>query len=536
MSEAISDQETGRSGAGRADGRGTGESPAEGQRAARPPAGEPGEPPGERPEERPANAQAAPERQAAGSGQEDQPAPAPWASMAVVGIAQLMVMLDSTVVNVALPSIGTDLPAGASALQWTISAYVLVYGSLLLFGGRVADVFGRRRTFVLGLSLFTAASVLCGLAGNEELLVSGRALQGLGAALLSAAALSIVLAVYRLPAQRKIALTVWSGLGVLGATIGVVLGGLVVSVISWRWAFLINLPVGVVALVGALRVLPALAATTRRPLRIPAAVLATGGLAALSYGLIRLQDGFGTAAAWIALGAAVVLLLALTLRELSEKDPLLPLHLLRIPTYWLASLGLLLAAAVMISSSYLASIFFQRVHGMGALATGLALLPMGLASLAVALVVPKLVTALGPARLYLTGALAQLVGAGLLATRPSGVAVTVLALAVIGAGLPSCFVPLYGIGSSHVRLEESGVGSGLLNTFNQTGAALGIAVVGTILATTSRDRLGAGRSVSEATSAGVGHGFLALGVCAVLACVVALSLRHLTRPTVPAQS
>ncbi|MEU6814622.1 MFS transporter [Streptomyces sp. NPDC046860] len=465
---------------------------------------------------------------------EQQQKPAPWASMAVVGVAQLMVMLDSTVVNVALPSIGADLPAGPSALQWTISAYVLMYGSLLLFGGRVADVAGRRRTFLGGLTVFTAASVLCGAAGDDRLLVAGRALQGVGAALLSAAALSIVLAVYQIPQQRKIALTAWSGLGVLGATIGVVLGGLIVTAVSWRWAFLINVPVGVVAFAGALRKVPALSATTPRPLRVPTAALASAGLACLSYGLIRLQDGMGTPAAWIAVGAAVVLLAVLTVTELKESDPLLPLHLLRIPTYWLASVGLLLAAAVMISSSYLASIYFQRVHGMSALAAGLSLLPMGLASLVVALVVPKLLTALGSGGLYVTGTLAQLVGAGVLATGTSSVAVTVLALALIGAGLPSCFVPLYGFGSSHVRLQESGVGSGLLNTFNQTGAALGIAVIGTILATAVRDERGAGASAADATTTGVGHGFLALAVCAAIALVIALALRGLSR--VPQQS
>ncbi|GHI90660.1 MFS transporter [Streptomyces olivaceus] len=466
--------------------------------------------------------------------EERQPPAAPWTPMAVVGVAQLMVMLDSTVVNVALPSIGGELPAGPSALQWTISAYVLVYGSLLLFGGRLADVVGRRRSFLAGLTLFTAASVLCGLAGNEELLVTGRAVQGLGAALLSAAALSIVLAVYQVPQQRKIALTVWSGLGVLGATIGVVLGGLIVTAISWRWAFLINIPVGVAAFAATLRSLPALAASGSRPLRVPTAALATLGLACLSFGLIRLQDGATTASAWISLAAAAVLLTVLTLTELSASDPLLPLHLLRIPTYWLSSAGLLLAAAVMISSSYLASIYFQQVHDMSALAAGLALLPMGLASLAVALVVPKLVAALGPGGLYIAGAVAQLAGAGFLATGTSGVAATVVALAVIGAGLPSSFVPLYGIGSSHVRLQESGVGSGLLNTFNQTGAALGIAVVGTILAATVRDESGSGATAVDATTTGVGHGFLALACCALLALVVALALHRLTRPSPPA--
>lgn len=457
------------------------------------------------------------------------PGKAPWTTLVVVGIAQLMVMLDSTVVNVALPSIGAQLPADPAALQWTVSAYVLMLGSLLLFGGRVSDVFGRRRTFVTGLSVFAVASVLCGLAADQELLVAGRALQGAGAALLSAAALSVILAVYQDEDQRKIALTAWSGLGVIGATIGVVLGGLIVTAISWRWAFLINLPVSIAALIGALRTMPALATGTGRTLRLPSAIVSTAGLAALSFGLIRLHEGFGDPTAWTGIGAAVVLLTAVTFMETGQADPLLPLHLLRKPTYWLSSVGLLLVAAVMISSSFLAGMYFQRVHEMSAFATGLSLLPMGLAALLVAVVAPALAGALGLGGLYAAGAALQLVGTGILATATDGVALTIAALAVIGAGLPACFVPLFGIGTSHVTPAEAGVGSGLLNTFNETGAALGIAVIGTILMTSVDGGLDAGDPVAAATTTGVANGFLALAVCSAAAIVIALVLRSLTR-------
>ncbi len=457
------------------------------------------------------------------------PDKAPWTTLVVVGVAQLMVMLDSTVVNVALPSIGARLPADQTALQWTISGYVLVLGSLLLFGGRVSDVLGRRRTFLTGLTVFAVASVLCGIAGNQELLVAGRAVQGAGAALLSAAALSIILEVYQDEEQRKIALTAWSGLGVIGATIGVVLGGLIVTAISWRWAFLINIPVSIAAGIGALRSMPALGTSSGRTLRLPSAVVSTAGLAALSFGLIRLHEGFGDRHAWISIGAAAVLLAALTFMEIGRVDPLLPLHLLRKPTYWLSSVGLLLVAAVMISSSFLASMYFQRVHEMSAFVTGLALLPMGLAALVVALVAPSLANALGPGGTYAAGAALHLVGTGILATGTGSVALTVVALAVIGAGLPACFVPLFGIGTSHVKVAESGVGSGLLNTFNETGAALGIAVIGTVLATSVDSRLDEGGSVADATTAGVGNGFLALTVCSGIGVVIALVLRSLTR-------
>ncbi|MFC9818615.1 MFS transporter [Streptomyces erythrochromogenes] len=464
------------------------------------------------------------------------PGKAPWTTLVVVGVAQLMVMLDSTVVNVALPSIGAQLPADQTALQWTISGYVLMLGSLLLFGGRVSDVFGRRRTFLTGLAVFAVASVLCGIAGNQELLVAGRAVQGAGAALLSAAALSIILEVYQDEEQRKIALTAWSGLGVIGATIGVVLGGLIVTAISWRWAFLINIPVSIAAGFGALRSMPALNTSSGRKLRLPSAIVSTAGLAALSFGLIRLHEGFGDPTAWISIGAAAVLLAAVTFMEIGQADPLLPLHLLRKPTYWLSSVGLLLVASVMISSSFLASMYFQRVHEMSAFATGLSLLPMGLAALVVALVAPSLANALGLGGMYAAGAALQLVGTGILATGTDSVALTIVALAVIGAGLPACFVPLFGIGTSHVKVEESGVGSGLLNTFNETGAALGIAVIGTILATSVDSRLDGGGSVADATTEGVANGFLALAVCSGVAIVIALALRSLTRAPAGAEA
>ncbi|MBD0690665.1 MFS transporter [Streptomyces sp. CBMA123] len=464
-----------------------------------------------------------------GPGQE--PPKASWLPMAAVGVAQLMVMLDSTVVNVALPSIGTDLPADQTALQWTISAYVLMYGSLLLFGGRLADVIGRRRSFLSGLVLFAVASVLCGVAGNQELLVAGRVLQGLGAAVLSAAALSIVVTVYQNEEQRKAALATWSGLGVIGAILGAVLGGLIVSAASWRWAFLINIPISLASGIIGLRSLAPMRSDVRRPLRLPTAFLATLGLACLSFGLIRLHDGMTSPTAWISMGLSVVLLAVVAVTELGKSDPLLPLHLLRIPTYWLSSLGLLLAAIVMMGSSYLASNYFQGAHDMSAFATGLAMLPMGLAALVFATVVPNLIAKVGPGGTYLIGALTQIAGAAVLITGPSNTAVAIIALTVIGAGLPTCFVPLYGVGTAHVRPEESGVGSGLLNTFNESGAALGIAVIGTVLATSVDGELESGAAAADAMTIGVGNGFLAVGICAALAACIAVGLHRLTRAT-----
>ncbi|WP_262388335.1 MFS transporter [Streptomyces parvus] len=243
-----------------------------------------------------------------------------------------------------------------------------------------------------------------------------------------------------------------------------------------------------------------------------------------------------SATAWSSMALSALLLTVVARMELNRTDPLLPLHLLHTPTYWLSSLGLLLAAVVMMSSSYLASNYFQGAHGMSAFATGLALLPMGLASLVFALFVPNLINKVGPGGAYLAGALAQVIGAALLAAGPSGVLTAVVALTVICAGLPTCFVPLYGIGASHVRPEESDVGSALLNTFNESGAALGIAVIGTILATTLHRETASGSSTAQAMTVGVGHGFLALAICAALAAGIALALHRLTRATASAKA
>ncbi|MDI9581073.1 MFS transporter [Thermobispora bispora] len=450
--------------------------------------------------------------------------------MAVLGAAQLMVMLDSTVVNVALPTIGRSLSAGAAAQQWTVGSYVLMYGSLLLAGGRISDVFGRRRSFLAGLALFGAASALCGLAPGTPALIAGRFVQGAAAAVLSAAALSAVLAIYRLPGQRRLALTAWSGLGVVGATIGVILGGLLTTTLGWRWAFLINVPICVLTGIAALRAVPPLSAVRRRPLRLPIALLTTAGLAALSYGLIRLQDGAGTGAAWLGILVAALLLTLVAVRQARAEDPLLPLHLLRLPTYALSSVGLSLAAAVMIGGTYLASGYFQRAHGMAAITAGLALVPMGLSSLLAALVVPRLAGRLGFARLYLCAAAAQLAGAGILVISTGNALIAGVALVIIGAGLPSSFVPLYTIGSSHVRPAESGVGSGLLNTFNQTGAALGVAVAGTVAAAAAASSLRAGATAAQAGTHATSAGFAVLAACAVLALINATVLIRLTRP------
>lgn len=460
-----------------------------------------------------------------------------WAALAIAGIAQMLVMLDSTVVNVALPSIGDDLNASSIALQWTISSYVLTYGSLLLFGGRLADSIGRRRAFVLGLVVFGISSAACGLATSGSILVAGRLVQGVGAALLSAAALSIIVATYgAVQSQLNIALTAWSGLGVIGATIGVILGGVIVQALSWQWAFLINLPIVAVVAIAAFVKLDAMRSLERQTLKIPTAIVATAGIALVCYGLSRFEEGLGAALPWALLLAGIVVLVGLFRFEDKASDPLLPVSLLRTPTYAWAGFGLVLAATLMLGALYLSSNYLQQAHDMSPLATGLALLPLCGGSLISAFTIPGVAEKIGMAKIYLGGVLAQLVALAVIiattANDTGNVVVVICALAVFGLGLPTMFVPLYTFGSAPIPAEKSGVGSGLLNTFNEAGAGVGLAIVAPVSAAVMASSLASGETAQIASAAGTHMGFWALGGVAALALVTAVVLTRIApRPS-----
>lgn len=452
-----------------------------------------------------------------------------WAALAIAGIAQMLVMLDSTVVNVALPSIGDDLNASAITLQWTISGYVLTYGALLLFGGRLADSIGRRQAFVLGLVVFGVSSAACGLATNGSVLVAGRLVQGVGAALLSAAALSIIVATYgAVQSQLNIALTAWSGLGVIGATIGVILGGIIVHALSWHWAFLINVPIVAVVAVAAFIKLDPMRSSHRQSLKLPTAIVATLGIGLVCYGLSRFEEGLAEPLPWTLLAAGAIILTGLFRFEDKASDPLLPVSLLRTPTYAWAGFGLVLAATLMLGALYLSSNYLQQAHDMSPLVTGLALLPLCGGSLISAFTIPGVAEKIGMAKIYLGGVIAQLIALAIIivtTTNSTGNSLVVIcALAVFGLGLPTMFVPLYTFGSAPIPVEKSGVGSGLLNTFNEAGAGVGLAIVAPISAAVMASHLTSGDATDLAAAAGTNAGFWALGGVNLLALVTVIVL------------
>jgi EmrB/QacA subfamily drug resistance transporter len=412
------------------------------------------------------------------------PHPRRWAALTVLCLAQFMLVLDVTVVNVALPDIGADLHLGRSALTWVVTSYTLAFGGLMLLGGRLADALGARRTFVLGLLLFTGASLAAGLSGGAAALLAARVAQGTGAALLSPAALSLVTSTFD-GAERRRALGVWAGIGGAGSAVGVVLGGLLTSGPGWNWIFYVNVPVGVLVLA----VLPSLVvARPPRPARLdlPGAVLVTGGTVALIKGLVTAGDqGWGAAGTLVPLGLAAVLYAAFAVAERASGAPLIDVRLLTRRPVLAGAFLILVATALLIAAFFLTSVHLQHDRGYSALRTGLAFLPVALATAAGAHLAGRLLGGAG-ARYVAAGGMA-VTALGLLPlawTRlGSGVWTAVVpALSVAALGIGAVFVTAFTTALAPVAAAESGLASGALNTFHEVGGSIGVAVVSTIAA------------------------------------------------------
>jgi EmrB/QacA subfamily drug resistance transporter len=424
-----------------------------------------------------------------------------WLVLVIVCVAQFMVVLDATIVNVALPSIQSGLHFSASSLQWTVNAYTLVFGGFLLLGGRAADLFGRQLLFVAGVVVFTAASLLNGLATTSNVLIGGRALQGLGAALVSPAALSIVTTTFAEGRERTRALGVWSAIAAGGGAVGLVVGGFLTDALSWRWVFFINLPIGIAAVLLALRYVPNSRAEERpKNVDVAGAVTVTAGLLVLVYDIVKAQQYGWTSARTLGLGAVAVLLLAaFVVIENRSRAPLIRLDIFRIRSLT-ASNGAMF---------YFASLYVQDVLGYSPLKAGLAFLPVtagivigaGLSQAAIKAMsarhVPLIGIALAAGGLFLLGRIPTH-GTYLEHLLPG------LMLMSIGMGL--VFVPLTLIATTNISSGDAGLASGLLNTTQQVGGALGLAVLSTFA--TSRTNsvvsgFGHPASIVEKTSAQV---------------------------------
>ena len=435
-----------------------------------------------------------------------------WWVLAVIVAAQFMVVLDVAIVNVALPSIKNDLHFSQESLQWVITAYSLLFGGVLLLGGRLADLLGRRRLFVAGLAIFTVFSLLDGLAWSEGSLITFRGLQGLGAALLSPAALSILTTTFREGRERNLALGIWGAASGSGGAAGVLLGGALTSALSWSWIFFINVPVGVLVIA----VTPWLVRESRaglghRTFDFAGAASITGGLMLLVYAMTRAtQHGWGTSETIGLLAGSAALILAFFAIELRSKAPLLPLRIFRLRTLTASNLSGLLMGGAIFSQFFLLTLYMQQVLHYSALKTGVAYIGLTLTIIVFSAVAQSLTTRIGVRRVLPTGLFLSTIALVLFARLPvDGHYWTDLfpAFIISGLGLALAFVPMSIGALTGVSGEDAGVASGLINTNQQIGGAIGVAAVTTIATTFTSHYVSSHTGASALSGAALTHGF-----------------------------
>lgn len=448
-------------------------------------------------------------------------APRRWLMLTLLAFAQFMLIVDITVVQVALPSIGADLALGREALTWVVTTYTLVFGGLMILGGRLADVVGARRTLLTGLAVFTTASLVCGLATSGAVLVGARAAQGVGAALLSPAALAVITTTFH-GNDRSRALGVWAAIGGAGAAAGVLLSGLLTAGPGWQWVFWVNVPVGVVVLA----LIPGLVrrdsvSGARQRVDVPGALAVTASTALLIYGVVHAGDAGWSAPVTIgALVAAVVGYAVFVGIESRVATPLMrPQTLARRPVVS-GTLLMLVATGLMLGLFFLTSLYLQHVRGMDALATGLLFLPVALAITAGAQLGAHLMGRVGGQAVAVGGLLLTAVGAAVLTQAPAvdGVLAGVLPGFVLAAfGIGPVFVAATTTTLANVPPDEAGVASGVVNTFHELGGSIGVALVSTVAAASISN------SATSDTS-GFTNGYLVCAVVAAVAALVALGL------------
>ncbi len=458
-----------------------------------------------------------------------------WRSPAVVlsvlAVAQFIDILDVTIVNVALPHIQTDLHFGANNLQWVISIYVLFYGGFLLLGGRLADTWGRRRTFMTGLALFGASSLAAGFTTNGMELVVVRAVQGLGGSLMAPAALALLTVTFPAGRQRDIALGIWGGLAGLGGTLGVVIGGVLVDSLSWRWIFFVNVPLIAVILLLAPLVVSESRAPAAGRFDVLGPLLATTGLLALVLGIIRTDPlGWGSSEVISLLVVAIVVLGAFVVVESRLSHPMLPLRVFRSRGLTLGTIMLALNGAVILSVFFLNTTFLQLVRHDSALGAGLAFLPMGAGAVLGALLAGQVVTRLGTRRVQVAGALLTAVGlwwSARIGVSSSYSATLLVTFLFFGVGITTLGVPTQIGAVADVEHHVAGVSSGLLNASYQIGGALGLATLTTVTTSRVTHLMGVGESPTHALVGGY-H----LGMTLALGLAVANGLVALASPSV----
>ena len=419
-----------------------------------------------------------------------------WLVLVIVCLAQFMVVLDATVVNVALPSIQEDLGFSQANLQWVINGYTLTFGGFLLLGGRAGDLFGRRRLFLVGVALFSGASLLCGLATSEAWLVIARGLQGLGGALVAPTALSIITTTFAEGEDRTKALGVWSAIAASGGAFGLLLGGLLTDLLSWEWVFFVNVPVGIATALLALRYVPeSRAGLKSTALDLPGAVSVTAGLIVLVYAIVKAEsNGWGSATTLVLAAIAFALLAAFVFIERRHPAPLIRLGIFRTRSLAGANVVMLLAAGGLFAFFFFSTLYVQLILGYSPLEAGLAFLPVALGIGVGAGLAGQLVKRIGVRSTTVIGMVMAAFGLWLFSRAPvDGDYLSHVFPAIIpqSIGMGLTFVPVTLIATTNVANEDAGLASGLFNTSQQIGGALGLAILSTLAADKTDEVLGA---------------------------------------------
>ena len=447
-----------------------------------------------------------------------------WWVLGFIGVAQFMVILDVSVVNIALPSISKALSFSATDLQWVVTVYVLFTGGLMLLGGRSADLLGRRRVFLVGLLIFTAASLASGLAWSSHALIVSRAAQGFGAALLLPSALAIITTTYS-GAQRTAALAVWGAIGSAGVAIGVLLGGIITTAFGWEWIFFINVPVGIIVGVGAVRLVPAEGAISSSGLKLDllGAITLLAGLMTLVYGVVgTAQHGWTSARTLLLLAVAAALLAAFFAIERHGTSPLVPPATWHVRSLVSSAVVMLGTTGVLVGAFYLNTLYLQNVLGYSSLKTGLSFLPLALVILAAAHLAAHLLAHAGSRAVAVVGLVMTSAAALLLAVAPDRASYLTDMLPgflLLGAGVGLVFVAVTVTAMADVGHDEAGLASGIMTTAHELGAALGVAILAAV-ATSN------GNPVS-----GYGDGFYVAAAIAGLLALIAAIVLPAVRPT-----
>jgi EmrB/QacA subfamily drug resistance transporter len=461
-----------------------------------------------------------------------------WVALYVLCVGMLMIVLDVTVVNVALPSIQTDLRFSSASLAWVINAYLIAFGGLLLLAGRFGDLIGRRRIFLAGVALFTAASLLCGLADSQSLLIAARFVQGIGGAMTSAVILGMIVTMFPEPREQAKAIGVYAFVASAGGSVGLLAGGVITQSIDWHWIFFVNIPIGIATAVFARRLLADDAGIGfGQGADVPGAVLITSALMLGVYTIVKpaAEDGWGAGRTLALGGVSLALLLGFLAREASARNPLVPLRIFRSRNVAAANVIQVLSVAGMFGVFFLGALYLRRVLGYDALQIGLAFLPVSLTMGTLSIrYSERLVTRFGARNMLVPGLVLTLLALALFARVPvhgSYIAHVLPSMLLLGIGAGVCFPALMNVAMSGADPRDAGLASGLVNTTAQVGGALGLAVLATLSASRSASLTAQGRSTAAALTGGYHLAFWIAAGLVVAAIAVVPAVLADTRQT-----